>query len=175
MTAITLQGNKINTNGDIPAVGDQAMDFVLVDSDLNNVSLETFNGKNKILNIIPSLDTPVCQKSTAVFNEKASSLNDTVVLAVSADLPFAMKRFCTSEKLDNIKPLSMMRSRNFAKEYGVLITDNVLWSEKVTLPIKEDDLSTKEIDNFNKVLNQRSDMETVILPIRDGISISRKK
>ena len=75
MTAITLQGNKINTNGDIPAVGDQAMDFVLVDSDLNNVSLETFNGKNKILNIIPSLDTPVCQKSTAVFNEKASSLN----------------------------------------------------------------------------------------------------
>ncbi len=126
MTAITLQGNKINTNGDIPAVGDQAMDFVLVDSDLNNVSLETFNGKNKILNIIPSLDTPVCQKSTAVFNEKASSLNDTVVLAVSADLPFAMKRFCTSEKLDNIKPLSMMRSRNFAKEYGVLITDGPL-------------------------------------------------
>lgn len=126
MTAITLQGNKINTNGDIPAVGDQAMDFILVDSDLNNVSLETFKGKNKILNIIPSLDTPVCQKSTAVFNEKASSLNDTVVLAVSADLPFAMKRFCTSEKLDNIKPLSMMRSRNFAKEYGVLITDGPL-------------------------------------------------
>ena len=82
--------------------------------------------KNKILSIVPSLDTPVCQSSTKIFNEKATSVTDTVVLTVSADLPFAMARFCSSEKLNNIQSLSMMRSRNFAKEYGVLISDGPL-------------------------------------------------
>ena len=121
MTEITLQGNKINTNGEIPKVGSQAPEFILVDSDLNDVSLSNFEGKNIILNVIPSLDTPVCQKSTKIFNEKTSVLSDVVVLAVSADLPFAMKRFCTAESIDSVKPMSMMRSRNFAKDYGVLI------------------------------------------------------
>ena len=126
MTEITLQGNKINTNGEIPKVGSQAPEFILVDSDLNDVSLSNFEGKNIILNVIPSLDTPVCQKSTKIFNEKASVLSDVVVLAVSADLPFAMKRFCTAESIDSVKPMSMMRSRNFAKDYGVLIIDGPL-------------------------------------------------
>ena len=126
MTEITLQGNKINTNGEIPKVGSQAPEFILVDSDLNNVSLSNFEGKNIILNVIPSLDTPVCQKSTKIFNEKASVLSDVVVLAVSADLPFAMKRFCTTESINSVKPMSMMRSRNFAKDYGVLIIDGPL-------------------------------------------------
>ena len=126
MAEITLQGNKINTNGEIPKVGSQAPDFILVDSDLNDVSLSNFEGKNIILNVIPSLDTPVCQKSTKIFNEKASALSDVVVLAVSADLPFAMKRFCTTESINSVKPMSMMRSRNFAKDYGVLIIDGPL-------------------------------------------------
>lgn len=126
MTEITLQGNKINTNGEIPKVGSQAPEFILVDSDLNDVSLSNFEGKNIILNVIPSLDTPVCQKSTKIFNEKASALSDVVVLAVSADLPFAMKRFCTTESINSVKPMSMMRSRNFAKDYGVLIIDGPL-------------------------------------------------
>ena len=126
MTEITLQGNKINTNGEIPKVGSQAPEFILVDSDLNDVSLSNFEGKNIILNVIPSLDTPVCQKSTKIFNEKVSVLSDVVVLAVSADLPFAMKRFCTAESIDSVKPMSMMRSRNFAKDYGVLIIDGPL-------------------------------------------------
>ena len=126
MTEITLQGNKINTNGDIPKVGSSAPDFILVDSDLNDVSLASYDGKNIVLNIIPSLDTPVCQKSTKTFNEKASSLSDVVILAVSADLPFAMKRFCTSESIELVKPLSMMRSRSFAKDYGVLLVDGPL-------------------------------------------------
>ena len=126
MTEITLQGNKINTNGEIPNVGSQAPEFILVDSDLNDITLSNFEGKNIILNIIPSLDTPVCQKSTKIFNEKASVLSDVVVLAVSADLPFAMKRFCTAESIDSVKPMSMMRSRNFAKDYGVLIIDGPL-------------------------------------------------
>ena len=126
MTKITLKGNEIHTNGDIPKVGDEAPDFVLVNEDLNNVTLEDYKNKNKILSIVPSLDTPVCQTSTKVFNEKASSLKDTIVLTISADLPFAMTRFCSSEKLNNIKSLSMMRSRNFAKDYGVLIVDGPL-------------------------------------------------
>ena len=126
MTEITLQGNKINTNGEIPKVGSQAPEFILVDSDLNDVSLSNFEDKNIILNVIPSLDTPVCQKSTKIFNEKASALSDVVVLAVSADLPFAMKRFCTTESINSVKPMSMMRSRNFAKDYGVLIIDGPL-------------------------------------------------
>ena len=126
MTQITLQGNKINTNGDVPKVGTQAPDFILVDSELNNVTLSNYTDKNKILHIIPSLDTPVCQKSTKIFNEKIASIPDTVILAVSADLPFAMKRFCSSESLANVTPVSMMRSRNFAKDYGVLIVDGPL-------------------------------------------------
>ena len=126
MAEITLQGNKINTNGDVPKIGSSAPDFVLVDSDLNDISLSNYDGKNIILNIIPSLDTPICQKSTKIFNEKASSLSDVIVLAVSADLPFAMKRFCSAESIELVKPMSMMRSRNFAKDYGVLLVDGPL-------------------------------------------------
>ena len=126
MTKITLKGNEIHTNGNIPKIGDEAPDFVLVNEDLNNVTLEEYKNKNKILSIVPSLDTPVCQTSTKVFNEKESSLKDTIILTISADLPFAMTRFCSSEKLNNIKSLSMMRSRNFAKDYGVLIVDGPL-------------------------------------------------
>ena len=126
MAEITLQGNKVNTNGDIPQIGSSAPDFILVDSDLNDLSLSNYDGKNIILNIIPSLDTPVCQKSTKIFNEKASNLSDIVVLAVSADLPFAMKRFCSAESIESVKPMSMMRSRNFAKDYGVLLVDGPL-------------------------------------------------
>ena len=126
MAKITLQGNTINTNADILKTGIDAPEFTLVDSDLKNVSLSTFDEKYKILNIVPSLDTPVCAKSTKIFNKKASSLSDTVILTISADLPFAMKRFCSSEKLNDVVPLSMMRSRNFAKDYGVLLVDGPL-------------------------------------------------
>ena len=126
MTEITLQGNKINTNGEAPKVGEEAPDFLLVDSELGNVTLSTYKDKNIVLNIIPSLDTPVCQKSTKIFNERIAAMTNVVVLAVSADLPFAMKRFCTSENINSVIPLSMMRSRNFAKDYGVLLVDGPL-------------------------------------------------
>jgi thiol peroxidase len=126
MAAITLKGNPINTVGELPAVGAQAPDFDLVDGDLNDVSLATYRGKRKILNIVPSLDTPVCATSTRKFNERASAVPGAVVLVVSADLPFAAKRFCATEGLKNVVPLSLMRSRNFAKRYGVLITDGPL-------------------------------------------------
>jgi thiol peroxidase len=126
MATITLQGNPINTNGDLPAVGSAAPDFSLVDKDLGDVSLSTYAGKKKLLNIVPSLDTPVCATSTKKFNDFAAGRDDVVMLVVAADLPFAMSRFCGAENVDKVVPLSMMRSRNFAKDYGVLITDGPL-------------------------------------------------
>lgn len=126
MASITLKGNEIHTNGSVPAVGSVAPDFRLVDKELNDVSLASYAGKKKLISIVPSLDTPVCQLSTKKFDEFAKSRDDVVVLTVSADLPFAMSRFCQGEGLDNVVPLSMMRSRNFAKDYGVLIEDGPL-------------------------------------------------
>jgi thiol peroxidase len=123
MATVTLRGNPIHTIGELPAVGSKAPDFKLVAGDLSDVSLANYKGKRKILNIVPSLDTPTCATSTRKFNEKASSLANTVVLVVSADLPFAAKRFCTTEGLANVVPLSLMRTRDFAKSYGVLLTD----------------------------------------------------
>ena len=126
MATITLKGNEIHTNGELPAVGSPAPDFHLVDKDLNDVHLSDFKGKKKLLNIVPSLDTPVCATSTRKFNEAAAGRDDVVMLVISADLPFAMGRFCGAEGVDKVIPLSMMRSRNFAKDYGVLIEDGPL-------------------------------------------------
>ena len=126
MATVTLQGNECHTNGELPAVGASAPDFKLVNKDLGDVSLNDFSGKKKLLNIVPSLDTPTCALSTKKFNESAKQNSDTVFLMVSADLPFAMSRFCTTESLDNVVSLSMMRSKNFAKDYGVLIEDGPL-------------------------------------------------
>lgn len=126
MAQITLKGNPIHTIGDLPKVGSKAPDFKLVDPDLKDVTLADFKGKKKLLNIVPSLDTPVCATSTKKFNEHARGRTDAVMLIISADLPFAQKRFCDTEKAGNVKTLSMMRDRNFAKDYGVLITDGPL-------------------------------------------------
>jgi len=126
MASVTLKGNPFSTNGELPAVGAQAPDFTLTKGDLSDANLAAFAGKKKLISIVPSLDTPVCQVSTQKFNEHAKTHSDTVVLIVSADLPFAQGRFCTGEKLDNVVPLSMMRSKNFAKNYGVLLNDGPL-------------------------------------------------
>ncbi|MCH6581800.1 MAG: thiol peroxidase [Proteobacteria bacterium] len=126
MAIIKFKGNVITTNGELPAVGSKAPDFSLVGPDLNDVSLEGFKGKKKLLNIVPSLDTPVCAASSKKFNEEAKSRADTVVLVISADLPFAQTRFCSAENTDKIKTLSLMRGGNFAKDYGVLIQDGPL-------------------------------------------------
>ncbi len=126
MASVTLQGNACNTNGDLPAVGSTAPDFHLVDGKLNDVHLADYSGKKKLLNIVPSLDTPTCATSTKKFNDFAKSRDDVVILVVSGDLPFAQGRFCSAEGIENVVPLSMMRSRNFAKDYGVLLTDGPL-------------------------------------------------
>ncbi|HSI94931.1 MAG: thiol peroxidase [Methylophilaceae bacterium] len=123
MATVTFKGEPINVGGTFPRVGDSARSFMLVDKDLNDVSLSQFAGRRKILNIVPSLDTPVCAESTRKFNELASMLPNTVVLVISADLPFAQSRFCAVENLQNVFTLSTMRGRDFHKDYGVMITD----------------------------------------------------
>jgi len=126
MAQTALKGATCNTNGDLPAVGSQAPDFKLVTSDLTDVTLDDYAGKKKLLNIVPSLDTPVCATSTRKFNETFAGRDDAVALIVSADLPFAAGRFCSTEGLENVVTLSLMRSKHFAKEYGVLLEDGPL-------------------------------------------------
>lgn len=126
MATVTLQGNEIHTSGDLPAKGGKAPDFKLTKGDLKEVSLADFQGKKKVLNIFPSIDTPVCANSTRKFNEQGGGRGDAVMLMVSADLPFAFKRFCEAEGLDNVETLSTFRDGGFAKDYGVMITDGPL-------------------------------------------------
>ena len=126
MATITLKGNPINTSGNLPSVGSHAPDFKLVGEDLQDVSLGNFKGKKKILNIVPSLDTSVCATSARKFNEKAKEIPNCAILMISSDLPFAAERFRSNEGLTEIITLSMMRSRSFARDYGVLLTSGPL-------------------------------------------------
>ena len=120
---ITLDGTPCHTSGDLPRPGDSSPPFRLVDGRLADVTLKSFPGKVKILSVLPSLDTSVCATSTRKFSERVAGLPNVVFIVVSADLPFAMQRFCGLEKLQNVVPLSMMRGRGFAKDYGTLIVD----------------------------------------------------
>lgn len=123
---VTLQGNVVALAGNFPAVGQKAADFSLVGKDLNDVSLANFAGKRKVLNIFPSVDTGVCAASVRQFNKVANELNNTVVLCISADLPFAQARFCGAEGLDNVVTLSTMRGAEFKENYGVAIVSGPL-------------------------------------------------
>lgn len=126
MATVTFKGNPVRLSGELPAIGSKAPDFRLTASDLSEVSLADFRGRKKILNIVPSLDTPTCATSTRQFNQRASEYPDTVVLVISADLPFAQKRFCEVEGISGVRPLSMMRDKQFARDYGVLIEEGPL-------------------------------------------------
>ena len=126
MADITLKGKPFHTNSVLPECGDQAPDFVLVDQDLGNRSLQDFSGKKKLLYIVPSLDTPVCSESTKKYNDHAKENPNHTILIISSDLPFAQKRFCGQERVENVITLSTMRSRDFPTAYGVLITDGPL-------------------------------------------------
>lgn len=123
MTKIAFKGNPINTSGSLPQVGDKAPDFTLVNTDLEEVKLSDFKGKTVVLNIFPSLDTGVCAASVRKFNEKAGSMDNTVILGISSDLPFAAGRFCSMEGIKNTIALSVFRDDSFAKDYGVLLVD----------------------------------------------------
>lgn len=126
MTTITLRGKPMQTSGALPTIGSTAPAFELVGQDLRDVALSDFAGKWKVLNIFPSIDTPVCATSVRKFNEKAAKFTNAVVLDISADLPFAMKRFCAAEGLGHVVNLSLMRGGDFAEKYGVRLQDGPL-------------------------------------------------
>jgi thioredoxin-dependent peroxiredoxin len=125
MAEITFRGNPIHTVGDLPAVGSPAPAFTLTGLDLSDVAVGDFAGKNLVLNIFPSIDTAVCASSVRTFNERAAALDNTAVLNVSADLPFAMGRFCGAEGIENVQSASVFRS-DFGDTYGVKITEGPL-------------------------------------------------
>ena len=126
MASITLGGNPINTNGELPKVGSKAPDFKLVKTDLSIASLADYAGSKLVLNIFPSIDTGTCATSVRTFNEKASTLENTKVLCISRDLPFAQKRFCGAEGLENVENLSDFRDGSFGKDYGLAMVESVL-------------------------------------------------
>ena len=123
MAKITLRGNPVNTSGNLPAKGSKAPDFTLVKSDLGNLSLSELKGKKVILSISPSLDTGICATSLRKFNQFASERPNTVILAITKDLPFASARFCSTEGIQNASALSGFRDSSFGKDYGVEILD----------------------------------------------------
>lgn len=126
MATIKLKGNPFHTIGELPKIGTPAADFKLTKNDMSDVTLKDFAGKRILLNIFPSIDTPVCQASVKNFNERAAVLKNTVVLCISKDLPFAQKRFCGAEGLEKVVPVSAFRDENFGRAYGVTITDGPL-------------------------------------------------
>ncbi len=126
MAQVTFKGNPVPTTGELPAVGAQAPDFTLASKDLSDVKLSAYAGKTVVLNIFPSIDTPVCAASVRRFNAEAAALGDTAVLCISADLPFAAGRFCTVEGIEKVLTASVFRAPSFGKDYGVVISDGPL-------------------------------------------------
>ncbi len=126
MARITLKGNEINTSAALPALGSQAKDFSLVAADLSTKSLGDFSGKNLVLNIFPSIDTGTCAASVRNFNKEAANLENTLVLCISRDLPFAQKRFCGAEGIENVVMLSDFKTGQFGKDYGLDILNGPL-------------------------------------------------
>lgn len=126
MGQVTLRGNPVDTSGNLPAKGAAAPSFTLTKKDLSSVSLSDLAGKRVVLNIFPSIDTPTCATSVRTFNQRAGEVDNTVVLCVSADLPFAGGRFCGAENIENVATASTFRTPEFAKAYGVLMTSGPL-------------------------------------------------
>ncbi|GAB6012489.1 thiol peroxidase [Viscerimonas tarda] len=126
MASITFKSSRVNTSGDLPAIGSSAPAFTFVKSDLSEITLSELKGKYVVLNIFPSIDTGVCATSVRRFNKEAAGLANTLVLAVSADLPFASGRFCTTEGIENVLPASVFRNPGFSADYGVLMLDGPL-------------------------------------------------
>lgn len=126
MARITLKGNPIHTNGDLPEVGATAPDFVLTRRDMSDVALKDYAGKKIVLNIFPSIDTPVCAMTVRRFNTEIDKFGNAVAICASMDLPFAHQRFCGAEGLENVISASELRNRDFGDRYGVRITDGPL-------------------------------------------------
>jgi thiol peroxidase len=161
MATIYFQGQPLHTSGELPAKGSKAPDFRLLNEKLEDVSLLTFAGKKKILTIVPSLDTPVCAASTRKFNEKAAKLENTVVLVISVDLPFAQCRFCEHEGLKNVIPLSAFRS-SFADDYGVKLIDSMLAGLTARAVVVLDESNNVQYTELVNELTNEPDYETAL-------------
>ncbi|MDR2875176.1 MAG: thiol peroxidase [Methylobacillus sp.] len=165
-STVTLKGNPVNVAGNFPQPGQIVPDFTLVNQDMQNVTLADFAGKRKVLNIFPSIDTPTCATSVRTFNQSASQLANTVVLCVSADLPFAQKRFCGAEGISNVATLSTLRDCKFAENYGVRIASSKL-----------ENLTTRAVivlDENNKVLHSELVAEITTEPNYDAATAALK-
>lgn len=162
MSKVTLEGNPIEIIGELPAVGSTAPDFSLTASDLSDKSLKDYAGKKLLLNIVPSLDTPVCATSTRKFNESVGQRGDTACLVISADLPFASGRFCSTEGLENVEALSMMKGKQFAKDYGVLITGGVLEGLSARAVVVVDENGTVTYTQLVPEIVQEPDYEAAL-------------
>lgn len=160
MAAVTLNGKPINTNGDLPAVGDSAPDFKLTNGKLQDVSLSDFAGKKKLLNVVVSLDTGICETSAKTFSDRLGDRDDVAVLVISADLPFAQDRVCQAANADKVTTLSMMRDNSFAEDYGILLVDGPLQGLAMR--------SIVVIDEDNKVLYSRLSPELAEDPDYDA-------
>lgn len=154
MASITLKGNPVNTLGQLPEKGTVAKDFKLVKNDLSEVSLQSFAGKKKVLNIFPSVDTGTCAASVRKFNQEAAKLNNTVVLNISADLPFAQARFCGAEGIKNCETISSFRS-TFGKDWGLQITDSPLMGllSRAVVTLSEDN-KVLYVEQVSEIVNE---------------------
>lgn len=141
-SSVTLKGIPVDVAGNLPQIGSTAPNFTLVDAALQDVTLDTYAGKRKVLNLFPSVDTPTCASSVREFSKRASSMANTVVLNISADLPFAQKRFCAAEGIENVVNLSTMRGRDFLMNYGTLIFSSKLagLAVRAVIVIDENDI-----------------------------------
>lgn len=164
--SVTLKGNPIEVAGSFPRPGQKAPAFRLVGKDLKDVSLADFAGRRKVLNIVPSLDTAVCATSARKFNQRAGTLADTVVLVVSADLPFASSRFCAAEGLDNVVTLSTMRGREFLNRYGVEIASGPLAGVAARAVVVLDKEDTVVYSQLVPEITQEPDYEAAIAALK---------
>jgi thiol peroxidase len=165
MANIKFKGNAANTSGELPKVGAKAPNFKLVKNDLSEASLESYAGKNKVLNIFPSIDTPTCATSVRKFNVEAAKAPNTVVLNISMDLPFAQKRFCGAEGITNVDTLSAFRS-SFGKDYGLLMADTPLAGlcSRAVVVISADDkiLYTEQVAEIGSEPNYEAALKAVL-------------
>ncbi len=162
MAQTKLGENIVNTAGTLPLPGTQAPDFTLVGNDLKEVRLGTYSGKNIVLNIFPSIDTRVCATSVREFNKRASAYNDTVVLCVSKDLPFAFKRFCGAEGITNVVTLSDFRNLGFSKDYGVEMIDGGMVGLDARAIVVIDRQGRIKYTELVPVIGQEPDYETAL-------------
>lgn len=162
MALTKLKGNPINTNGDLPAIGIKAPDFVLTKGDLSSFTSLEMAGKKVVLNIFPSLDTGTCAASVRHFNQAASGLNNTIVLCISQDLPFAQNRFCGAEGIENVVTLSGFRNQEFAENYGIKVVEGPMLGLNARAVVVLDESGTVKYTELVPEITQEPDYDSAL-------------